>query len=120
MPDTPGAGQTALLYAFAPIHKRALGVAVGAVSGLLVAGLTVFHVVLQPTDGPPIGLLAHYFYGYKVSWSGAAIGLCWAFLTGFVLGWFVAFVRNLIVSITVFTMRTKAELEQTATFLDHI
>ena len=120
MAGQQGGDHAALTYAFAPIHKMALGVAVGLVAGLLLFALTVFHIVLQPVGGPNIGLIGQYFYGYEVSWGGALIGFCWAFFTGFVLGWFMAFVRNLVVSLTVFTMRTKAELNETANFLDHI
>jgi hypothetical protein len=109
-----------LAYAFAPIHKRALGAAVGMVCGGLLFVVTAFHVLAQPTDAPPLGLLAQYFYGYSLTWPGALVGLLWGGFTGFVMGWFVAFVRNLAVTIAVFTFRTRAELRQTADFLDHI
>jgi len=121
MPETPGTDSAKLVYAFAPIHKRALGVAVGLVVGLLVFGLTVLHLlVLPPANEPGLWLLGQYFYGYGVTWSGAFVGLFWGFMTGFVAGWFMAFVRNLVVSITIFALRTKAELSETANFLDHI
>lgn len=119
-PDLSQIKPVPIAFAFAPIHKAALGVAVGLVFGLLILALTAFHVVLRPTDALDIGLLSHYFYGYDVSWTGGLIGLCWGVATGFVLGWFMAFVRNLVVSITVFALKTKAELERTADFLDHI
>jgi hypothetical protein len=109
-----------LRFAFAPIHKAALGVAVGLVFGALIFALTVAHVVLQPEEAANIGLLSQYFFGYEVSVHGAFVGLGWGFMTGFVLGWFMAFVRNLVVSVSVFALRTKAELERTADFLDHI
>ena len=121
MSQNQDADTARLVYAFAPIHKRALGVAVGLVAGLLLFGLTGFTLVMLPeSDRPALELLANYFYGFEVSWSGAFVGLFWAFTTGFVVGWFVAFVRNLVVSIAVFAIRTKAELSQTAHFLDHI
>jgi hypothetical protein len=41
-------------------------------------------------------------------------------VTGFVAGWFVAFVRNFVVTVSVFALRTRAELSQTSDFLDHI
>ena len=110
----------ALLRIFAPVDKSALGVAVGLVAGVFVFGLTVFHVVLRPEGGLPLVLLAQYFQGYEVSWRGAGLGLLWGFASGFVCGWFGAFVRNLTVACVVFTLRTKAELAQTADFLDHI
>jgi hypothetical protein len=106
--------------AFAPVHKRALGVAVGTVLGLALFAVTVFHVVLRPVNAPDIGLVGQYFYGFEVSWKGAFVGLFWGFVTGFVGGWFVAFTRNFITALKVFTLRTKAELAQTKHFLDHI
>ena len=109
-----------LPLAFAPLHKRALGVAVGCVAGLGFFAVTAFHVVLRPADAPPLALLAQYFYGYEVSWRGAFVGLFWGFFTGFVAGWFVAFVRNLVTAIRIFIVRTKGELAQTKDFLDHI
>ena len=106
--------------AFAPVHKRVLGTAVGAVSGVAVFALTAFHVIFRPANGLDIGLLSQYFTGYEVSWSGAFVGLFWGFFAGFVAGWFVAFIRNFVVAVRVFTMRTRAELTQTKDFLDHI
>lgn len=118
--DGENARPGSLALAFAPIHKSALGAAVGLTSGALVAGVTVFHVLVRPAAGPDIGILSQYFYGYDVSWIGALVGLLWGMATGFVMGWFLAFVRNLIVTVSVFAIRTKAELAQTADFLDHI
>jgi hypothetical protein len=114
------ATQDVLAFAFAPIHKAAFGAAVGLVLGLLTFALTVLHLVLVPPEALNIGLLSQYFFGYKVSWAGAFIGLGWGTATGFVLGWFAAFMRNLVVSIGVFALKTKAELKRTADFLDHI
>jgi hypothetical protein len=109
-----------LTLAFAPVHKMALGVAVGTVFGLLIFAVTVFHIVLRPSAAPDIGLLAQYFYGYDVSWPGAFIGLFWGFATGFVMGWFVAFVRNFVIATRIFTLKAKADLVRTTDFLDHI
>jgi hypothetical protein len=107
-------------FAFAPIHKKLLGIALGAVAGLGLFALTAFHVVVHPDPALPIALLSQYFYGYDVSWPGAFIGLFWGFFTGFVFGWFVAFVRNFVFAIRIFLLRSKAELTQTKDFLDHI
>lgn len=106
--------------AFAPLHKRALGMATGLTVGLGIFVVTLFHVVARPPEAPPIELLAQYFYGYDTSWQGAFIGLWWGFVVGFVTGWFVAFVRNVALATWMFVVRTKAELAQTRDFLDHI
>jgi hypothetical protein len=108
-----------LTLAFAPVHKRALGVAVGTACGFILFALTVFHVVLKP-EGPSLTLLAQYFYGYEVSWKGAFIGLFWGFVTGFVMGWFVAFMRNFVTAVRIFVLKTKVDLARTKDFLDHI
>ena len=116
----PGAPDPAVRLAFAPVHKRSLGIALGTVTGAGVFALTAFHVIFRPGDALDIGLLAQYFYRYDVSWTGACIGLFWGFTSGLIAGWFIAFVRNLMMAVHAFTFRTKAELAQTQDFLDHI
>ena len=106
--------------AFAPLHKRAFGVATGIMLGLAVAALTTVHLLRSPNDPYPLSLLAEYFYGYTVSAQGIVIGSLWAGLTGFVFGWFAAFVRNLAIAVMLFVTRTRAELTATRDFLDHI
>jgi hypothetical protein len=48
----------------------------------------------QPTVGPHLGLLNHYFPGYEVTVLGSFIGLFYGVLTGAVVGWIIAFVYN--------------------------
>jgi hypothetical protein len=109
-----------LSLAFAPIHKRAFGIAVGCAVSLLMGALTLFHLVLDPENAPNLPLLANYFYGYRVTWAGLVVGMFWGFVVGFVGGWFVAFCRNIVIALSVFVSRTRAELAQTRDFLDHI
>ena len=59
--------------AFATLHKRALGVAVGLTLALAVVVVTLFHMIARPDD-VPILLIAEYFYGYETTWRGMAIG----------------------------------------------
>lgn len=109
-----------LQLAFAPIHKRAFGMAVGVAVASVVIAVTLFHVLIDPQSAGPLYLLDEYFYGYTVSLAGVFIGGFWGFLVGFVAGWFVAFCRNLAIAISVFVTRTRAELAETREFLDHI
>lgn len=112
--------ERALRRAFAPYHKRALGVASGTVAALMVFMVTVFHVVAQPTAAPNLALLADYFYGYDVTWRGAFVGAWWSFVAAFVAGWFAAFVYNFVTAMRLCLLRTKADLSGTTDFLDHI
>lgn len=121
-PGTPEIDPVELFVAraFAPMHKRALGIAVGLLAALLVFGVTAFHVVVRPANALSIDLLSQYFYGYTVTWPGAFVGAWWAFVAGFVGGWFGAFMRNLAVGLWLMVVRVRANLGETRDFLDHI
>ena len=119
-PDTHQPDGDEHTFAFARVHKRALGVAVGLTTGFLLFIVTMGHVAVDQSQAELLGLLSQYFYGYSVSPTGALIGLAWGFFTGFVAGWFAAFAHNFATAVVVFALRTKAELAQTNDFLDHI
>jgi hypothetical protein len=76
----------------------------GVVTGI-VAGLGVFiatnWLVLKGGDvvGPHLGLLGQFFIGYRVTFVGSLIGFAYAFVTGFVIGYFVARIYNWIADI---------------------
>ncbi len=108
-----------VVLAFAPLHKRAFGIATGTAAALLVFAATAISQ-FHPPEEQFIDLLAQYFYGYTVSWEGALVGAWWGFVAGFVAGWFTAFCRNLAVAVMLFITRTRAELAATRDFLDHI
>jgi hypothetical protein len=110
----------ALQLAFAPLHKRALGVAFGTAAALVVFLATAVYLLRQPDPGFDLALLSHYFTGYTVSWRGALVGAAWAWFAGFVMGWFVAFSRNVLLAGFLFVIRSRAELSQTRDFMDHI
>lgn len=110
----------ALHLAFARLHKAAFGVATGVAGALVMALLTLICLLSPRARGFPLDLLNQYFAGYSVSWSGVFVGMGWGFLVAFVAGWFVAFCRNLSLAIIAFAIRTRAELSETKTFLDHI
>jgi hypothetical protein len=109
-----------LALAFAPLHKRAFGIAIGATAALLVALATGIAVVRGASFTLPLDLLAQYFPGYGVSWVGAAIGAGWAALVGYAAGWLLALARNMMLALMLFAIRTRAELASTRDFLDHI
>ncbi|MEO8202074.1 MAG: hypothetical protein ABI679_16195, partial [Gemmatimonadota bacterium] len=106
--------------AFAPLHKRAFGVAIGVAVGISVFLFTAVFLLRDPDQGVGLTLLAQYFKGYSVSWGGALVGMFWGFVVGYVGGWFVAFCRNLVIAISIFVIRAKSELSQSGDFLDHI
>ena len=111
---------SAMLFAFAPLHKRAFGVATGVAGALLIVLLTLAAMYLPGAREFPLGLLNQYFRGYSVSWPGLLIGGVWGFAVAFIAGWFTAFCRNFALAFSAFVIRTRAELDSTREFLDHI
>jgi len=110
----------AVNLAFSRLHKAAFGVATGVAGATLMAAITVMVLVSPRARGFPLDLLGEYFAGYTVSWGGVFVGMGWGFLVAFVGGWFLAFCRNLALAIIAFAIRTRAELTEMKTFLDHI
>jgi len=111
----------ALLAAFAPLHRLAMGVAAGVVLGGLVFLMTASVLIRGPYQGwPNLALLGHYFLGYTVTWFGALIGLLWGFAVGFLMGWGFALLRNFAVWAWLLVVRSRAEMEQYDDFLDHV
>ena len=105
---------------FAPLDKRAFGVAIGVAAGLVIFAVTAIDLALHSSPWPGLELLNQYLAGYRVTWPGALIGMAWGFVVGFCAGWFVAFIRNLVLAISLFILQTRAELDETRDFLDHI
>jgi len=110
-----------VVLAFAPLHKRGLGAALGAVMGL---GLWLVTLILVLKGGYPIGptlsLLHNYFPGYTVTFVGSFVGLLWGFVAGFVLGGFFALLHNFLVWAWLLVIRSRAEMDQYGDFLDHM
>ena len=118
-PATDNSVSDPILLAFAPLHRTAMGVAWGVVGGGLLAVASLV-LVLRGKDILSLGLLAQFFWGYRISWAGVFIGLLWGFGVGFVLGYGFAFARNAAVWIWLTVIRSRAEMDQYSDFLDHL
>jgi len=118
--EPPTALPPSLLLAFAPLHRRAFGVAVGTAAGLLVFAVTAAQILLDTADRTNLSYLAQFFPGYHQTWAGALVGAGWGFATGFVTGWVCASVRNFVIAAWLFFARGRAELDATRDLLDDI
>jgi len=76
----------------------------GLVIGLL-AGLTIFvatnWLVFKGGEvvGPHLALLGQFFIGYRVTFGGSFIGAAYGFISGFLIGSFVAWMYNRLVTL---------------------
>ena len=108
-----------IIEAFAKLDRTALGLAVGTLCGLGVFAATLFLIVKGgEVVGPNLALLGQFFIAYKVTVTGAFIGLVYGFISGFVLGWLIGFLRNSLVSAYLMMLRTKANLTSSLDSID--
>jgi hypothetical protein len=110
----------AVAAVLAPLHRTALGAAVGTVCGLGVFLLTVDNLLRHPEPGVNLSLLGQYLPGYAVSWTGALIGFAWALAIGFCAGWLLAFTRNFGIAAWIFVVQNRHEMRATRDLLDHM
>ena len=84
-----------LHHAIVRLRSRVMAVT-GAMTGGFGLGLvTAWHVLRAGRhEAPNLGLLANYFPGYSVTWSGVVLGILYGAATGGVVGWALAGVYN--------------------------
>lgn len=100
-----------LRSAFAPMDARALGLAIGFVAALAIGVVTALSPVVDPTRKLPLQLLRQFFPGYSVSSStGPLIGAGYFLISGFVGGWMLATVRNVVIAVWLLKARIRTEL----------
>jgi hypothetical protein len=111
-----------ILLPFAPMLKRAMGVACGLVLGGLIwlATATVVLRFGRAPVWPNLGLLSQFFWGYRVTWLGSFIGLAWGFAIGYVFGWSFAALHNVTFRLWLALVRLRAEKEQYSNLLDRL
>lgn len=105
----------------ARLDPRALGLACGLVCGMWLWLATVILLVRGGDRvGPTLALLSQYFVGFAVTPVGSLVALLYGSLTGFVLGYLFAQLRNTMVRWSLFYMRRRAEREAAGDLLDRL
>jgi hypothetical protein len=113
------AAEMLLRSAFASLDRVALGLAIGVWGALAFFLATALLIVKGGSPiGPHLSLLAQYFPGYTVTWTGSLLGLAYGFVSGFAFGWAFAVVRNVLLSIYVHVVKFRAHLSSMDRFLD--
>ena len=106
---------------FSKIDGVALGGAVGATLGVVLHLATLVLVFKGGSVvGPHLGLLAQYFPGYTVTWSGSIVCLAYGLVSGFVVGWLFALTRNAALFFYMAIVHRRAQLRLLRRFLEFI
>ena len=106
---------------FPRIDGMALGIASGAVSGLLLFLATIILVLKGgPVVGPNLHLLGQFLPGYSLTPAGSVLGLFYGLGVGFLAGWSFAFLRNVSLFLSLAVLRRRAQLQLLKRFLEFI
>jgi hypothetical protein len=106
---------------FPKLDRVAFGLANGVVGGLSLLAATLVLVWKGGTHvGPHLGLLSQYLPGYRVSVTGALVGLGYGMMGGFAGGFTFAVVRNAALFLSLVLLRRRAEGQLLRQFFDHI
>jgi hypothetical protein len=105
--------------AFMKLDPRACGLSWGAAVGSVLFLITLIVANNHWFDvAEKLALLNEYFSGYDVTVPGALFGLCYGFVIGFVGGWGFAFLRNIVVLLSMAVIYRRAELGLLRRMLD--
>ena len=95
--------RTRLLRLNATVQALVVGILVGVIIFIATNWLVLKGGHIAPTGervvGPHLSLLSQFFFGYRVSFLGSLIGFAYGFVSGSLLGYFVARVYNLVVDL---------------------
>ena len=82
------------------LNANILGIVLGIIAGLAIFIATNF-LILKGGEvvGPHLGLLRAFFPYYSVTFLGSIVGFGWGFLSGYVSGFLIAAIYNLVVKI---------------------
>ncbi|MEM6320414.1 MAG: NAD(P)/FAD-dependent oxidoreductase [Bacteroidota bacterium] len=121
--DQEASEEEALLFdqIFSLIDPVALGGALGLVLGVLLFLATAILLLKGGENiGANLNLLGQYLPGYAVSWTGAGIGFLEALLLGFLLGQFIAMLRNSVVRLLIAYTQNDLQKKENSDLLDKI
>ena len=109
-----------IIQSLAKLDALALGISVGTLFGLVNFLATIFLIIKGgETVGPNLALLSQYFIGYEVTPIGSLIGLFYGFISGFVLGWLIAVLRNFVVAIYLHILKLKGNVSAVNDYIDN-
>ncbi len=94
---------------FAKLDGIALGASLGIVAGMAVLAATWLLLLKGGSEvGPNIAMLAQYWPGYRVTFAGSFVGLGYALVLGFGLGFLFALARNAVNMLYAMTVYRRA------------
>jgi protoporphyrinogen oxidase len=120
-PERHLSSERVIEVAFARLDPIALGAAFGVAGGLGLFFATAFLLLKGgPTVGWNLSLLGNYFFGFKVTWTGAVLGGVEVGCGGFAFGYVVARLRNWGLDAYALLLRRRAAAAARRDLLDRV
>lgn len=109
-----------IVQSLAKLDGRALGIAIGLLTGFGIFAATNF-LVLKGGEviGTNLGLLSQFFIGYDVDFRGSLIGLVYGVIVGFVIGWLIAAIRNFVFTIYIHLFKLRGSISAVNDYIDN-
>ncbi len=107
--------------AFPKLDPLALGMSLGTVLGVGLMLATWFLLLRGgDTSGKTLTLLSQFYPGYTVTAVGGLLGFVYGLLTGFLMGWGYAFLRNAVTALYLVSLYRSAQQSAMRQFFEHI
>ena len=98
--DVPNEAELILERAVMRLNANILGIVMGIITGGAIFCATNFLILKGGTViGPHLGLLSNFFPYYSVTFLGSFIGFGWGLVSGYVAGFVIASIYNLVVKL---------------------
>lgn len=82
------------------LNANILGIVLGIITGLAIFVATNFLIVKGgPVVGPHLALLRAFFPFYSVTFLGSLIGFFWGLISGYIVGFVIASIYNLVIKL---------------------
>jgi hypothetical protein len=100
LPDSTDITEQILERTVLVLNANILGLVLGIVAGIIIFVATNF-LILKGGEviGPHLGLLRNFFPFYSVTFLGSIVGFGYGFLSGYVAGFCIASIYNLVVKL---------------------
>lgn len=93
-------GDAMLARAVLRLNANILGLAFGLIAGLSIFLVTNFLILKGgAVVGPHLGLLRNFFPFYSVTFPGSIVGFFWGLVSGYLAGFVIASLYNLVVKL---------------------
>ena len=109
-----------IVKSLARLDVIALGISLGTLFAVAIFLATIILVFKGGNEvGPNLALLSQYFIGYDVTFGGSLIGSVYGFMSGMILGFLIAVLRNTVINVYLRLIKLKGSMSAINDYIDN-